>query len=158
MQRFVQVRNPSITQIPHKWSDLIQVMECLKPTLKVTKVFWRPPPQDWVSCNTDGASRGNPGRGAYGFCIRDTQGDVIVAKADDIGFVTNVEAETIAILEVVKWCHEHQVNHIIFQTDSQFVQKVSQGVWKPPWAIVEWIEHIQFMLSDKQCRFEHILR
>ncbi|XP_060182300.1 uncharacterized protein LOC132611964 [Lycium barbarum] len=88
--------------------------------------------QRLVLCNTDGASRGNPGRGAYGFGVRNERGDLVYAQ---VGYTTNTEAEALAILEAIKWCHHQHLDHIIM-TDFQMVQKVLKEEWKPPWSIV----------------------
>uniref|UniRef100_A0A1U7X1L2 Uncharacterized protein LOC104234194 n=1 Tax=Nicotiana sylvestris TaxID=4096 RepID=A0A1U7X1L2_NICSY len=58
----VKVRKPGIDMVPHKWQDLLAMMENFTPKLKVTKVMWEFPSTGWLKVNTDGASRGNPGR------------------------------------------------------------------------------------------------
>lgn len=56
-------------------------------------VTWRLPEYDWVKCNADGASKGNPSNISYGFCIRNINEDVIYAEARFIGQATNIVAE-----------------------------------------------------------------
>lgn len=46
-----------------------------------------------MTCNTDGASKGNPGMSSYGYCIRDGNGDLTYAEANSIGETTNMDAE-----------------------------------------------------------------
>lgn len=60
-------------------------------------VKWVPPQQGWIKCNTNGASKENPGPSSYGFCLRDTRGDLIYAEAVECGVMSNMEAEVIAI-------------------------------------------------------------
>ncbi|PHT47875.1 hypothetical protein CQW23_12083 [Capsicum baccatum] len=55
-----------------------------------------------MKCNTDGASKGNPGPSLYGFCLRDHRADIICAHAGALGHDTNIEAEAKAILEALK--------------------------------------------------------
>ncbi|XP_070002841.1 uncharacterized protein LOC142165887 [Nicotiana tabacum] len=43
LQALVKVRKPGIDMVPHKWEDLIAMMENFTPKLKVTKVMWEPP-------------------------------------------------------------------------------------------------------------------
>jgi len=57
-----------------------------------------------MKCNTDGASRGNSGSSAYGFCLRNNHGDIIYVAAENIGITMNVEVELRAILEAIKYC------------------------------------------------------
>ncbi|XP_070022972.1 uncharacterized protein [Nicotiana sylvestris] len=62
LQALVKVRKPRMDMVPHKWQDLLAMMENFTPKLKVTKVIWELPSAGWLKVNTDGASRGNPGR------------------------------------------------------------------------------------------------
>ncbi|XP_060182339.1 uncharacterized protein LOC132612004 [Lycium barbarum] len=124
-------------------------MEGYKPRVKITKVIWKPPHRDWIICNTDGASRGNPSRGLYGFCARNEERDIVQAQVEELGHITNIEAEAIAIWEALKWCEMTQRRQIIIQTDSLILQKILNDKWKPPWSIVEYIERIKQLVEDK---------
>ncbi|XP_059306289.1 uncharacterized protein LOC132057691 [Lycium ferocissimum] len=44
-------------------------------------VKWLTPNNRKLKCNTDGASRGNPGRSSYAFCIRNHMGGLIYAQS-----------------------------------------------------------------------------
>ncbi|XP_060182980.1 uncharacterized protein LOC132612928 [Lycium barbarum] len=72
---------------------MYQQLSTYRPKLYYAKVLWRMPLSGRLKCNTDGASRGNPGRSSYGFCIRDSRGDLVYAQAKDIGIKENTEAE-----------------------------------------------------------------
>ncbi|XP_060170522.1 uncharacterized protein LOC132601460 [Lycium barbarum] len=76
IQKIVQLWNPSLHNIPNKWGELIRLMESKRAKLKITKVLWDFPPTGWIICNTDGASRGNPGISSHAFCLRDELGDL----------------------------------------------------------------------------------
>lgn len=52
--------------------------------------------------NTDGASRGNPGKASYGFVIRDEQDRVVKQRGEYIGINTNNIAEYTAIIEAIR--------------------------------------------------------
>ncbi|XP_060200275.1 uncharacterized protein LOC132628511 [Lycium barbarum] len=158
IQRLVMIRNPSISQLPHKWPDLIQMLEVGCGRLKVTKVRWEFPPTGWFLCNTDGASRGNPGRSAYGFCLRNNEGDLRYAYATEIGITTNVDAEVMAILQAMRYCKNENLDNIIVQTDCEIVYKILQEGWKPPWGIASWIEEILELKVNRTILFSHILR
>lgn len=43
MQALVKVRKPGIGSVPHRWHDLLTMMENYKPRLKVDKVLWEFP-------------------------------------------------------------------------------------------------------------------
>ncbi|KAH0669446.1 hypothetical protein KY289_023939 [Solanum tuberosum] len=54
----------------------------------------------WVKCNTDGARKGNSGESFYGFCVRDRNGNLLYAEAQNIRITTNMEAELRALGKV----------------------------------------------------------
>ncbi|XP_059285595.1 uncharacterized protein LOC132039067 [Lycium ferocissimum] len=125
-------------------------MESRRAKLKITKVLWDFPPTGWIMCNTDGASRGNPGISSYAFCLRDELGDLIYAKAEGIGEATNIEAEMMAIKEALRYCRDMDFNKVIIQTDSQMIQKIMTEVWKPPWHISNWVDEAKDFASNKE--------
>lgn len=59
---------------------------------------------DWVTCNNDGACRGNPGQSFYGFSIRDKNGDLIYAKAQCIGEATDMEIKIMGVCKTLQYC------------------------------------------------------
>uniref|UniRef100_A0A0V0GRZ9 Putative ovule protein n=1 Tax=Solanum chacoense TaxID=4108 RepID=A0A0V0GRZ9_SOLCH len=52
------------------------------------------------------------------FCIRDHDGNLIVAKGFKLPDMTNMVAEAIAIRESLIYCSEHGIEHVILETDS----------------------------------------
>ncbi|XP_075095164.1 uncharacterized protein LOC142173466 [Nicotiana tabacum] len=82
------------------------------------RVTWQFPFHGWYKCNADGASKGNPGPSSLGFCVRDDEGDVVYARAVDLGVTTNVVAEAKAILQGLEYCVEHDLHPLILETDS----------------------------------------
>ncbi|XP_070039778.1 uncharacterized protein [Nicotiana tomentosiformis] len=92
------VRYPWLSHILVLWPDTIQFFEAYKPIWIIRKVTWQLPHERWYKCNTDDASKGNPGPSSLGFCARDDAGDLVYARAVDLGVTTNVVAEAKAIL------------------------------------------------------------
>ncbi|XP_060210594.1 uncharacterized protein LOC132637534 [Lycium barbarum] len=101
---------------------------------------------------------GNPGIGSNGFCIRDEIGDLVYAQAEEIGHVTNNEAEICAIVQAVRCCNSKNLNNIIIQTGSQLIQKILEEEWKPPWNIAVWVDEIRELVGHIQISYTHILR
>ncbi|XP_019264407.1 PREDICTED: uncharacterized protein LOC109242038 [Nicotiana attenuata] len=108
-------------------------MENYTPRLKYDKVVWEFPMEGWIKVNTDGASRGNPGRSSIGFCLRDASGEVKYAMGREITEGSNNEAEAVAILEALRICRILNYSHIWLQTDSMLMKNSIEGTWKPPW-------------------------
>ncbi|KAM3341475.1 hypothetical protein P3S68_029110 [Capsicum galapagoense] len=158
LQLLVKVRKPAIKQVPHRWQDIIRVLEKFVPALKVTQVRWNLPPDNLLKCNTDGISRGNPGRSSYVFCIRDPLGDLIYAEAKEIAEGTNIFSETIAILEAARFCVAHNVFNLILETDSLFLKNIIMGTWKQPWSVTAELEEIGELLENLNVQVTHVMR
>ncbi|XP_059291999.1 uncharacterized protein LOC132045436 [Lycium ferocissimum] len=101
---FMRVRRGNFKYAAYRWSTLVQSLQNYSPRTKVIHVKWEPPELGWVKCNTDGASRGNPGRGSWSFCIRDENANLLVAKAKEMENpqCTNTQAEAMAILQALR--------------------------------------------------------
>ncbi|XP_075092316.1 uncharacterized protein LOC142172566 [Nicotiana tabacum] len=154
----VKVRKPGMDMVPHKWQDLLAMMKNFTPKLKVTKVMWEFPSAGWLKVNTDGASRGNPGRSSIGFCIRNENGDIIKSVGKEIEETTNTVAEAKAMVEALRFCRFHQYSHVWLQTDSMLLKKIMDGIWKPPWIISEQVEEIMQLMNGSNYTVTHIHR
>nr|XP_016472595.1 PREDICTED: uncharacterized protein LOC107794608 [Nicotiana tabacum] len=143
IQSLIKLRKPGIDQVPFRWPDILRMMENYTPKLKFNKVLWELPMTDWTKINTDGASRGSPGRSSIGFCFRNEEGDPVYACGKEIQEVTNTQAETRAILEALKHCLTNEMNNIWVETDSMLLKKVITREWKPPWVIEEEVKEIR---------------
>lgn len=83
--------------------------------------------------NTDGASRGNPGRAAYGFVIRTIDGVIIHQEGNTIGIETNNVAEYIAVLRSLSYLNSHLVKNKVeaeIITDSLLIASQLSGKYK----------------------------
>ncbi|XP_059306276.1 uncharacterized protein LOC132057675 [Lycium ferocissimum] len=102
------------------------------PRTKGIQVNWRPPEMGWIKCNTDGATRGNPGRGSWGFCVRNENGDLIAVKAKELtnSRCTNTQAETTAILHAIRYVEEKQFQQVILETDSLLLMNCILKIWE----------------------------
>lgn len=89
------------------------------------------PPMGWLKCNTDGASRGNPGPSASAFCLRNHEGRLLGAKGVKIVDSSNLVAEARAISEGL----DNHYSNIIIETDSLFMVNIINEVWKIPWSV-----------------------
>ncbi|XP_015160257.1 14.7 kDa ribonuclease H-like protein [Solanum tuberosum] len=145
-------------QIPRNWEGMFGAMKEYKPKLHYHSVFWGLPQEGGVKCNTDGASRGNPGESAYSFCVRNHEGNLMYAEACKIGIRNNIEAETVAILKALRYCKIKKINKVLIETDSLVVTKMIRNEWKIPWNQVEEIEEIQEIIENIQADITHVFR
>ncbi|XP_070011225.1 uncharacterized protein [Nicotiana sylvestris] len=158
LQALVKVRKPGMDMVPHKWQDLLTMMENFTPKLKVTKVMWEFPSAGWLKVNTDGASRGNPGRSSIGFCIRNENGDIVKSVGKEIEETTNIVAEAKAIVEALRFCRFQQYSHVWLQTDSMLLKKIMDGIWKPPWIISDQVKEMMQLMNEGNYTLTHIHR
>nr|XP_016480745.1 PREDICTED: uncharacterized protein LOC107801860 [Nicotiana tabacum] len=124
LQAIVRVRKPCLINVPHKWKDLLTMLENYTPRMKYDKVIWELPMVGWVKVNTDGASRGNPGRSSIGLCIRNDDGDLVYVLGREINAATNTKAEIVAILEALRICSAHNYMQVWLQTDSLLLKNI----------------------------------
>lgn len=72
---------------------------------------------------SDGGSRGNPGKGAYGFIIYNEKKETIYKEGKTIGITTNNTAEYIGVYQALAWLikNNYTLSQIDFYLDSQLV-------------------------------------
>lgn len=85
--------------------------------------------------NTDGASRGNPGKASYGYLIKNADSGMILhQEGKAIGIATNNIAEYTAVLEALKYVlvnFSHKApHHIEVVSDSQLIAQQLAGRFK----------------------------
>lgn len=116
------------------------------------------PEEGWIKVNCDGASRGNPGRSGIGFCLRDDRGDVKYAAGREIEESSNNEAEVKAMVEALRVCKVMNYLQICLQTDSMLLKNIIEGLWKPPWTIIDQIEEIMKFKEEHNIKVSHTYR
>lgn len=128
------------------------------PKLKYTKVMWDCPSPGWIKVNTDGASRGNPGRSAIGYVLRNEEGDLTYGYGREVQEGTNSEAEAQAILEAMRFCIDNDYILIELHTDSMMLKNVLHGEWKIPWCIYTQVEKIRQLMAKANVTVVHTFR
>lgn len=78
---------------------------------------------------TDGASKGNPGSGAYGYVIEENN-KILETGCAPLGRVTNNVAEYIAVIKGLEKCVELKANEVELRSDSELVIKQLKGEYK----------------------------
>lgn len=112
------------------------------------------------TANIDGASRGNPGPGALGVVIYNSQGEIIAENKKTLGVCTNNVAEYQALVKLLEMAIELQVNKLLVRSDSQLLVKQMQGHYKVKDEKIKALYHkVQTLLkSFKAIEFCHIPR
>ncbi|XP_060190754.1 uncharacterized protein LOC132620045 [Lycium barbarum] len=120
VQQLVRSRKPGIKTIPHRWHDILKILEQFVPKLQVTKVMWKFPPRGVWKCNTDGETR----------------------EARRMGECTNTESEAQALLQAARYCLSKHVYSFILETASLLLKNILDREWKPPWNITFEVEEL----------------
>lgn len=82
-----------------------------------------------VTLFCDGASRGNPGPGAYGFVLFENE-TLIYEQGQTLGHVTNNVAEYQGLIAGLKKCLEIGVAELIVKSDSELMVRQLNGSYK----------------------------
>lgn len=124
--RFIKLRfNMQIEG--YNWINIVDALQDYMPYYQIKIFRWRPLPHDWMKGNTDGASRGNLGLSSCAFYIRNSKGNLIVAKGSRIHDTTSIVAEAMAIRECLRFCRDNNIQQIEVETDSWTLVQVLQG-------------------------------
>ncbi|XP_059310637.1 uncharacterized protein LOC132061989 [Lycium ferocissimum] len=146
---FMKVSKRNFKYAPYNWNSVVESLNRYSQPIKATTVVWRLPDKGWIKVNTDGASRGNPGRSSWGFCVRNERGDILRAQAQELvdSWSTNTQAEAMAILKALKYLDDNQMDKFIIQR-----------TWEVPWQIFTTMEEIWNLMEGKTVVVEHIFR
>ncbi len=83
-----------------------------------------------VNLYCDGASRGNPGRAAIAYIIKDGNGNLLKQKAEYIGISTNNTAEYKAIIAGLRAASTFTQNTVWVHSDSNLAINQLNNRWK----------------------------
>ncbi len=87
-----------------------------------------------LNINTDGASRGNPGKASYGIVIKNDEGEILDTKKDFLGITTNNIAEYTGVLEALKLVKNRynleKIKKINIISDSELLVKQLNKIYK----------------------------
>lgn len=87
-------------------------------------------PYKKVVINTDGASRGNPGKAAIGAVIADEQGGTIHTISRCIGITTNNQAEYKALIEGLEAALKLDASEVAIRIDSELIVNQVKGLYR----------------------------
>ncbi|KAK4708884.1 hypothetical protein R3W88_029809 [Solanum pinnatisectum] len=69
-----------------------------------------------------------------------------------------MEAETIVILQTLRYCKRNDLHSIIVETDSLKITKMIRHEWRILWSQAEKIQEIQELLPHVQANIQHVFR
>lgn len=83
-----------------------------------------------IKIYTDGGSRGNPGKAACAFVVKDEEGNIIYKEGKYLGETTNNQAEYNGLLEGLKYALKNEYKDVEIYMDSELVVKQIKGEYK----------------------------
>lgn len=121
-------------------------------------VKWLLPPHCKFKLNTDGASRGNPGRSGGGGGVRDSQGNLLFAFFSYFGIRTSFMAELRALVTGLRLCLALGCRPGIVEMDSKIIVELLTNRSHPPWTAHPWWREAISISDRLQVRFIHTYR
>ncbi|KAG2667275.1 hypothetical protein I3760_15G106100 [Carya illinoinensis] len=109
---------------------------------RMTPVYWRRPKQGWIKLNTDGSSRGNPGRASAGGVLRDENGKLIKAFSTPLDNGTNNYAELMGLLIGVRTFFLLVLNYVEIELDSKIVVNWLRLAKCPVWYLEDYWDEL----------------
>jgi ribonuclease HI len=127
------------------------------PILK--EVLWHPPLLNWIKCNIDGASNGNPGNASCGRIFRNFVSDFIYGFAEPLGIASSFVAEISGAMRAIEIAFQNNWTHLWLESDSSLVVTT----FKNPDKLVAWSlrnrwKNVLAMVSQMTFMVTHIYR
>ena len=99
------------------------------------KSFWSPPSGIFFKLNFDGSRLSN-GSSAFGFVLRNVNGDVLLAGAQALGFsVSILQAEASGLWVGLRGALSQGISNILIEGDNISVINAVTKAWPTPWEI-----------------------
>jgi ribonuclease HI len=127
------------------------------PILK--EIIWQPPPLNWIKCNTDGASNGNPGIASCGGVFRDHHAEFVFAFVEPLGVETSFFAELSGALKAIDIAYDRNWLNLWLESDSSQVVAAFKNPKNPvAWPLRNRWRNAIFKMSQMNCIVTHTYR
>jgi ribonuclease HI len=123
------------------------------------EVYWHPPLINWLKCNIDGASSGNPGNAACGGIFRNHESDFVYGFAEPIGDTTAYIAEMSGAIRAIEIAFQNQWTNLWIESDSSSVVAAFHNPDKPvAWCLSNRWKNTLHMTKQMNFMVSHIYR
>jgi ribonuclease HI len=124
----------------------------------IKEVLWQPPVFNWVKCNSDGASLGNPGPSSCGGLFRNSKGEFLGAFAYNLGISNSLSAELNGAMYAVELAHHYGWKSLWLETDSVLVVNAFKSSKIIPWHLKNRWDNCLLLISSMKFFVSHIYR
>jgi ribonuclease HI len=125
----------------------------------VLEIFWQPPLINWVKCNIDGASKGNPGISSCGGIFRNHDAEFMLCFVEFIGFASSYMVELQGALRAIEVAHQMNWRNLWLETDSALVLLAfTNPNFHVPWSLRNRWQNALILTRQMNFIVTHIFR
>jgi ribonuclease HI len=128
------------------------------PPPSIKEVLWQPPVFNWIKCNSDGASLGNPGPSSCGGIFRNSNAEFLGAFAYNLGISNSLCAELNGAMYAVEIAHRKGWKNLWLETDSMLVVSAFKSSKTIPWQLKNRWDNCILLLISMNFFVTHIFR
>ena len=121
----------------------------------IIEIIWQAPIFNWIKCNTDGVSSGNPDNSSCGVIFRDSDGNCVGCFSDPLGNGTSYLAEIKGVLRAIELAHEKGWNNLWIEKDSSLVVQAFKYKREIPWNVRNRWNNAQYTIRNMNCIVTH---
>ena len=125
---------------------------------RIKEVLWQPPVINWIKCNIDGASVGNPGPSSCGGIFRDNNAEFLGAFAYNLGNTNSLVAELNGAMFAIEFANQKGWSQLWLETDSMLVTLAFKSKTIVPWQLRNRWENCIHLTSTMSFFVTHIYR
>lgn len=120
---------------------------------------WTPPPEGVLKFNVDGSAIGAPERSGVGGILKNARRQILGVFSKAMGELWAYEAEVKAILQALIFCKQHQLQHILIESDSTLAVGWISKQENRPWKLIQDLNLIDALcLEVDSIGIKHIYR
>ncbi|KAK2361038.1 hypothetical protein QL285_086244 [Trifolium repens] len=125
---------------------------------RIKEVLWQPPIFNWVKCNCDGASLGNPGLSSCGGIFRNSDALFLGAFSFNLGISSSLNAELVGAMIAIETAVNKGWSQLWLESDSMLVVKAFSSSKVVPWALRNRWDNCLARISNMNFFVSHIYR
>lgn len=140
--------------------DIIDVgnIKSCKNEIKPRLIKWHFPMPGHLKLNTDGCSKGNPGRASFGGVLRDDRGEWIMGFYGKLPNCASLEAELWGIYRGLKAISDRDLKHVEIETDSKIAMQLVRDGPSRRSRYADLIQDCKELMRITESSIEHAFR
>jgi ribonuclease HI len=129
-----------------------------RPTI-LRELLWLPPMPNWIKCNVDGASCGNPGNASCGGIFRNHEAEFVYGFAEFLGVTNAYVAELCGVMRAIEIAFQNHWNNLWIESDSlSVVSAFNHPEKQVAWSLSNRWRNSIYMVKQMNVIVTHIFR